>query len=69
VCAAHDEEQPLMRNGGDVETPGTGYSARMLYKQPAETLKWLEQYGTKKLGDFKVRVSRAIACLAMGEQY
>jgi len=57
-----------MRNGGDVETPGTGYSARMLYKQPAETLKWLEQCGTKKLGDFKVQVSGAIPCLAMREQ-
>ena len=45
-----------MTNGGDVENPGQGYSARLLYKKPAETLKWLEQCGVKKLGDFMVRV-------------
>ena len=46
-----------MTNGGDVENPGHGYSARLLYNKPAETLKWLEQCGVKKLGDFMVRVS------------
>ena len=45
-----------MRNGGDVGTPGTGYSVRLMYQHPAKTLKWLEQCGCKKLGDFKVQV-------------
>ena len=55
--AAHDEEQPLMRNGGDVQTPGTGYSAHAMFQHPAKTLKWLEQRGCKKLGDFTVQVN------------
>lgn len=49
-----------MASGRDVESPGRGYSAALLYKKPADTLKWLEQCGTKKLGDFKVQVSPTV---------
>ncbi len=53
---AHDIEQPLMRNGGDAKNPGFGYSANLMYQHPAKTLKWIEQCGCKKLGDFTVQV-------------
>ena len=53
----HDVEQPLMADGRDVEVPGAGYTARLLYKKPAETLKWLEQCGVRKLGNFMVQVT------------
>jgi hypothetical protein len=57
--AAADVEQPLISNGNDVALEvdiGNRYSSAMLYHMPAETLKWLEQSGTQKLGSFKVRV-------------
>ena len=53
---AHDIEQPLMRNGGDAKNPGFGYSASLMFQHPAKTLKWIEQCGCKKLGDFTVQV-------------
>ena len=46
-----------MADGRDVEVPGAGYTARLLYNKPAETLKWLEQCGVRKLGDFMVQVT------------
>ena len=53
---AHDIERPLMRNGGDAKNPGFGYSAQLMFQHPAKTLKWIEQCGCKKLGDFTVQV-------------
>ena len=38
-------------------SPGRAYTARLLYKKPAETLKWLEQCGVRKLGNFMVQVT------------
>ncbi len=53
-----DIEQPLMDNGyDDIIECGNGYSSSLLYERPAETLKWIEQEGVRKLGTFKVRVS------------
>ena len=56
-----DIEQPLMDSTGDMAYDlvdcGNGYSAALLYQEPAETLKWLELEGVQRLGTFKVRVS------------
>lgn len=46
-----------MRNGADVHTPGSRYSARLMFQHPAKTLKYIEQCGCRKLGDFEVQVS------------
>lgn len=65
--AATDIEQPLVSNGAtssyDAVEQGNGYSSDLLYKRPAETLKWLEQSGALKLGSFKVQVRCTSALL------
>lgn len=47
----------------DAAECGNGYTSSLLYQKPAETLKWIEQYGVKKLGTFKVRVSTSIVLI------